>query len=573
MAAIPTRNLWPIPVVVLVASISFISGLIFCREVPVNSRISVSVLCLISLCTCGILFKYRQYWLKTLDKFLEDYTNKLDEIPENLVVIFIIIASALSLYTELLVIRWHSSTFGVFAHFKNLSLLSCFLGLGIGYALGNLRLLTIPLFLPALSIQLIGMYLLRESPIQSALGNPILEQYAHGISFTNDLAHKALLYGFLILIFTLNMLCLVPLGQLASRLMMKCPKLFSYGWNLIGSMLGIFLFTSLSFLWLTPSCWVAFCAILTSIFIFKSPKIFLSSLICVLLTVGLLALPEKSGVVHEYSPYQIISINLKNKLIPELLVNHAYYQRILNLSPEVQSVSRDMRKAASYYELPYSFKPSPKNVLIVGSGTGNDVAAALRENAEHIDAVEIDPVILHYGRILHPEKPYQNKKVNSINNDARTFIRKTRTKYDLIVYGLLDSHTLLSGKSAIRLDSFVYIVGAFREARKKLAENGIICMSFSIFSRDHGRKLYLMLTKAFDGKEPVVYKSLYDFSYTFVIGNGSTKLTDIGHIPFEDVTSEFRNASVEVDLSFDDWPFWASTVSICPNVPIHSPIS
>ena len=34
-----------------------------------------------------------------------------------------------------------------------------------------------------------------------------------------------------------------------------------------------------------------------------------------------------------------------------------------------------------------------RTVLIVGAGTGNDVAAALRMGAERVDAVEIDPAI------------------------------------------------------------------------------------------------------------------------------------------------------------------------------------
>jgi len=40
-------------------------------------------------------------------------------------------------------------------------------------------------------------------------------------------------------------------------------------------------------------------------------------------------------------------------------------------------------------------------VLILGSGLGNDVAAALRNGAEHVTAVEIDPLILQIGERLH----------------------------------------------------------------------------------------------------------------------------------------------------------------------------
>ena len=35
--------------------------------------------------------------------------------------------------------------------------------------------------------------------------------------------------------------------------------------------------------------------------------------------------------------------------------------------------------------------------MIVGSGTGNDVAGALRNGSSAVDAVEIDPAILRLG--------------------------------------------------------------------------------------------------------------------------------------------------------------------------------
>ena len=54
----------------------------------------------------------------------------------------------------------------------------------------------------------------------------------------------------------------------------------------------------------------------------------------------------------------------------------------------------------------------PKKILIVGSGTGNDVAAANRFNIQKIDAVEIDPVIANIGKKYHTEHPYQNNNGN-----------------------------------------------------------------------------------------------------------------------------------------------------------------
>src|SRR2546427_12123699 len=42
--------------------------------------------------------------------------------------------------------------------------------------------------------------------------------------------------------------------------------------------------------------------------------------------------------------------------------------------------------------------------------TGNDVASALRHGAEHVDAVEIDPIIYKIGVQYHPESPYSSPR-------------------------------------------------------------------------------------------------------------------------------------------------------------------
>src|SRR5436309_7017152 len=47
----------------------------------------------------------------------------------------------------------------------------------------------------------------------------------------------------------------------------------------------------------------------------------------------------------------------------------------------------------------------PNRVLIVGAGTGNDVALALARGARHVDAVEIDPKLYKLGKKLHPNHP------------------------------------------------------------------------------------------------------------------------------------------------------------------------
>jgi SAM-dependent methyltransferase len=557
------KVIWPIPFVLLVAMTVFCFGVAGDPQLSPTIRFATVGVCITLLCIGIAAYTMRKIWWQGIRNTLEGHTNNIDGISDKHVTKCIILASALGLYMELLVIRWHSSCFGVFAHFKNVSLLSCFLGLGIGYALGRRRPLCTPLFLPALAIQVAILHFLQSTPIQHSLGNPIIQQAAHGLAPAYTPVQKAMLYGFLVLIFTFNMLNFIPLGQLTSRLMLRRPKLISYGWNLMGSLLGIGVFSALSFTWSPPSIWIVLGTIGMITFLYKDRKTLFLSASCIALTIAFIAIPSSMNIVNIYSPYQIISLHTGKSEPTHLLVNHTYHQRILDLSFDSQSSNEDFQRYAAYYELPYLFKPAPERVLVVGSGTGNDVAAALRRGARHIDAVEIDPVILECGRRMHPEMPYNNSKVRCVVNDARTFVRQTSERYDLIVYGLLDAHTLLSGMSTVRLDSFVYTVEAFREARAKLKDDGVIFMSFSLFTKEHGRKLFLMLKEAFDGKSPRAYRALYDYAFPFVIGNGTDGCADT-HVPFKDVTDWFDDEEIVAHMSTDDWPFFYMPVRTYP---------
>ena len=65
------------------------------------------------------------------------------------------------------------------------------------------------------------------------------------------------------------------------------------------------------------------------------------------------------------------------------------------------------------------------DVLIIGAGSGNDVSRALAWGAEHVDAVEIDPVIQRIGKQDHPDRPYDDPRVTVHLNDGRNFLKST----------------------------------------------------------------------------------------------------------------------------------------------------
>jgi hypothetical protein len=148
--------------------------------------------------------------------------------------------------------------------------------------------------------------------------------------------------------------------------------------------------------------------------------------------------------------------------------------------------------------------------------------------------------------------------VRAVVNDARSFLRTTERRYDLIAYGLLDSHTLLSASSSVRLDSFVYTVDAFREARDRLKPGGYLVLSFSVLNTDLGRKMKEMLREAFDGAEPVMISAGYDAAVVFLQSRegGLTLPAGVLESSGFTVTSRFDKPGARIHASTDDWPFF-----------------
>src|ERR1700675_4456183 len=176
---------------------------------------------------------------------------------------------------------------------------------------------------------------------------------------------------------------------------------------------------------------------------------------------------------------------------------------MLDLSPESAAKFPQIGGQRDAYLKPLKLVPHIDTVLVLGAGTGNDLALLLQLGAKHIDAVEIDPIILTLGKALHFQAPYADPRVTPYVNDARAYLRRAHQKYDLIVLGTLDSQTLLSGMSSLRLDNYVYTVEAFQSARARLKPGGRLVTYHESPFPYVAAKIHRVLTMAF-GKEPVV---------------------------------------------------------------------
>ena len=472
-------------------------------------------------------------------------------------------SAGLSLFLELAVICWQGTIFEFFAFYKNYGLLACFAGLGIGYALSRSKEgVPLSLTLPLLSWQFILLIALRYGLPNRPYGletTPFSEQLNMGYQRT-QWDQIGAVYLLLMLVFLLTALAFLPVGQLCGKLMERRKRLSAYGLNLLGSILGVSLMFLVASLWTPPIVWFGLCFVSLLIFLVRKPKTLLFGMISAMVALMTLAWPANRLWNKIYSPYQLLEVGYDRTGLMIIRAAGRYYQRVHDLSDAVVDASADpeLHRARDHYDLPFRIHPGPNDVAVVGAGSGNDVAAALRSGARHVDAIEIDPAILLLGKANHPERPYDDPRVQPIVNDARTFFRNATGHYDTIVYGLLDSHTLLSHASSVRLDSFVYTVEGLKEARSRLKENGVLSLSFSVLNDAMGKKIYQMMREAFGGRDPRVLFDAFEGSVIFVQSkNGDLSIPPavLSAAHLDERAAFYRSSGITVDSSTDDWPF------------------
>jgi spermidine synthase len=430
------------------------------------------------------------------------------------------VVSFASLYTEIMLIRWIGTEVRIFAYFQNLALIACFLGFGLGcYSAKQKRSMLFSLIaLAALIIfvqsqALFGPWRVFITSLSGLLSlSPDALLWGPNATFAKE---SLLLLGWssvlvLATILLLLVLVMLPLGQWVGFYLDTAPSPISaYSVNLVGSVAGIWAFGGLAFLSLPPVYWFLLAFLLSLSVGARSWR--LASLGLALLGISLLLLGERraDNVRTYWSPYQKLEVEDRGDRQYEILVNNTGYMSIANMTPDFLARHADVAKRYrdhSSYDAPFRFARSVDHVLIVGAGAGNDVAAALRNGARQVDAVEIDPVIYSLGENLHPDEPYASHKVRHIQNDARAFLLQTDQKYDIVLFGLLDSHTEFSSYSNMRIDNYVYTEEAFQEARGLLKPGGILVVKFEVHAPWTwvGQRLYAMLDRVFS-RPPVVF--------------------------------------------------------------------
>ena len=481
------------------------------------------------------------------------------------------IVSVLSLFVELMLIRYIAIEIHIFAYFKNLSLMACFLGLGLGFAWVGRNMNWFRwsgticfglLVILSLALELRWHSLTFVNPFQFML---------FGVGQTQEtppnLFESFKCLAIMLLIFASTTFTFVGMGQYIGQLFEKFSPLKAYSINVAGALAGSLLFTLLCSFETPPAIWIITAGILF-LLVKRTPS---HAAILVFGIIHLFLVPYVAGrgygpdyVETLWSPYYRIDVvatrpdDDKSKLWGyDLKVNYDTFQSILDCSEEnlkrfPPSVQKGMLNAFGF---PYSgLNIRPKQVLILASGNGSDVAAALKNGAEHVDAVDIDPVLTRLGKTLHAEKPYLDPRVSLYVMDARTYLQNCKKKYDLIIFAYLDSHTAFSSLSSLRTDNYVFTVDSYQQACNLLNDRGLVFASFISFKDWLWNRHTNALAKA-SGMAPVAsYAFNGNVGVGYMVAGPGLKYMDIKAI---NLPGEIRPVDTNsgVMLATDDWPF------------------
>ncbi len=490
----------------------------------------------------------------------------------------LILISMLSLFCELMIIRWLATEMRIFAYFKNLPLMAAFLGLGLGFMWthrksdwmrwSSLALLYFSgLLILALTFHL--TFLTFVDPYKFMLFGVGATSVA-GAASGSPLVTTLISLVIMLAVFALATLVFVGFGQRMGQLFEKLKPLEAYSWNVFGALLGTVLFSVLCWLNTSPAVWLIVVG-LGLLYLSRKPVNFAIVLLGIVYAVWLAPFIAGSYYGANYvetvwSPYY--RIDLVREKAPEIAgkkdlywghtvyINYDNFQQILDCSPEnlAKFPANVQAKMRSSFESSYGlFGKPPEDVLILGAGNGSDLAGAIRAGVKHIDAVEIDPGIVALGKKRHPEHPYDSPKVSLKVMDARTFLKTSDKKYDLILFAYVDSHAAFSSLSSLRMDNYLFTQESLTDAAHHLKKDGVIVITFLSMADwlwDRHAKALAAATQT----KPLGYctnNGLVDVG-TLVAGPGVVGLTAPLVI---DAPPRVVNLESSTPVSTDDWPF------------------
>ena len=488
------------------------------------------------------------------------------------------------LFLELLLIRFLAGHIWNLGYFPNLVLLAAFIGFGLGfllhdriseglstrlYGLMPMILLAFVLLVLWLKPGMVGL-----NSIQLDIDGELFFSYPYRgeefDAFGLQVAKFSFWFSGVVGIFFL-------IGQKMAKLFRQLRPLKAYSLDISGSLLGIVAFMLISHYQVPAMFW--FLVFALSFWLAAGHEVrplyrIGSTLAASALAAVTLFLDNPSLTDYRFGAHSSVSAARENPQEGIEIFEHSVwspYQRLtaIEVKGGYGTILANGISHQEYGGREFFLKPPYisahllrsdlgeeqfKEVLIIGSGAGNDVIAALQAGAERIDAVEIDPGIARFGyrergllQAIPP--PYFDPRVSVHLDDGRHWLFSTDRSYDLVVLALTDSLVKVSSVSQLRLENYLFTTNAFRQAVRLLKPGGWFVMYNAYRQEWLAQKLEQMLADSLPPGADVETIKVDESKWAWRVIIGRTPYS-----PDQPLTdSNPRDYGLEP--ATDDWPF------------------
>jgi hypothetical protein len=472
--------------------------------------------------------------------------------------------SFLALFLELMLIRWVPAALEIIAYYSNLLLLSSFFGLGLGALLAGRVRSIFGWFPPLLLVDVLIILAARQGSLPSSDGEVRFNASSEG-------AH-VLAYAVLVAVFVGNAAVLVPIGQRIGELFGRLPVLRAYGYDLGGSLGGTLAFGAFSWAFFSPVVGMVIPLALHAAM--ASWRQRLVALPLALATLGCMRHATDPNAI--WSPYYYIMVreaggtralaepppDLQTRQDPPVFVvavNHAFYQYHGSMDPSRYPAAAGSSNAPAAglgvrYGMPHLLRPGARSALVLGSGGGLDVEAALLHGVPSVDAVDIDPGLIAIARRWSANGVYDDPRVQVHVDDARAFLERGARTYDCVIFGLLDSQALFSTMSNVRLDGYVYTLEGIRAGWRRVAPGGVLSLTFYMAGQQWLTARLDRLVTLATGRQPLRYTEGQHIVLVVPRDANTTARAPETLPPFRRITSLVPPEG-RVVVPTDDWPF------------------
>src|SRR3989304_1096318 len=278
--------------------------------------------------------------------------------------------SAASLYFELAIIRFTAAEVLYLGYFSNFILIASFVGLGLGF-LSARKPAGYDHYLPFILLFLFSLVLVSKFDVE------ILKNH-FGLFFFGNLKGRAGLPGALLLVVLLlsTVMFFLCIGRRIALVFRKFRPLEAYTYDIIGSLIGIAIFSIQCLAAAGPGVWIITggLLLLTGYLFSGDVHMRVSGIhsviasLCVLLLLG----SAQSGVYTVWSEYQKLEV-VKDRAGPADII---YANGIVHQFMHPASLA-----GPGYYGYPYRLMQQAGHafdrVLIIGAGSGTDAGVPL----------------------------------------------------------------------------------------------------------------------------------------------------------------------------------------------------